>query len=177
MKTGLLTDRKTKRLALDAMMLGAALILSFVESIIPGIVPVPGFKPGLANIVIMAAFSFSPADAAVISLSRVLISSLLFGSPVSLILSLAGAVLSYLFLLAVKLFGVSRLSWIGVSVPAAALHNIGQLAAASLIMNSTGIFGYYPVMALSSVVCGAVSGLLMNLLCKKITALRDKIYN
>ena len=86
---------QTKKLTTLAMMATFALILSYVESRIPALVAIPGVKVGLANIVVIfVLYKLGIKEAIVISGIRVFIVAMLFGSPVSMIYSLTGAVLS-----------------------------------------------------------------------------------
>ena len=116
---------KTKRLALGSMLVVLALILSYVESLFPLSVGIPGIKMGLPNIVILfALYRLTPRDTALISLVRVALVSLLFGTLFSLAYSLAGAVLSFAAMALLKKSG--KFSPAGVSVAGAVCHNAGQ---------------------------------------------------
>ena len=93
----------TKKLTRLALTVSFALILSYIESRIPAFVAIPGVKVGLANIaVIFSLYKLGPKEAASISVVRVLLVSFLFGSPISLIYSLTGAVLSFAVMLLLK---------------------------------------------------------------------------
>ena len=155
-----------KRLAADAVLLTLALIFSYIESLIPVLLPIPGLKPGLANIVIMFVFyQLGKSDCAVISLLRVVLISILFGNITAFAFSFMGAILSYLTLLASKsLYDKQRITFIGVSVMCAAAHNIGQMIAAVLMFGSFAVMSYLPWLLLLSVPTGIFNGLIMNLL-------------
>ncbi len=160
------------RLCFDAAALCAALALSYLENLIPigMILPLPGIKPGLANLVITLVFCIiSPADAAVISLGRVLISGLLFGTPLSMLISLTGALAAYAGLCFACLIGpVSRnVSFIGISVLCAALHSAGQLAAV-MVISGSGVLYYLPLMLFASCLTGGVNGIILNLIYPRI---------
>ena len=135
-------------------------MISYAESMIP--TAAPGMKPGFANIAIMAAMCFSPAAAVCASVGKVFICAALFGSGVSLAMSAAGAFFSLALLLAVRAAKPRIFSWIGISMMSAAAHNAGQLFAAFLLTGSAASFAYAPPLLISSVVCGALSGLVMN---------------
>ena len=88
---------ETRKIARMGLLTALALILSYVESLIPAFVAVPGVKMGLANIVVVfALYTLGPGEAAIVSIIRVLLSSLLFGSILSLSYSAAGAIISLL---------------------------------------------------------------------------------
>ena len=117
----------TKKLTTLAMMATFALILSYVESKIPALVAIPGVKVGLANIVVIfVLYKLGLKEAIVISAIRVFIVAMLFGSPVSMIYSLAGAVLSLTVMFLLKRF--TPLSEVAVSVSGGVMHNVGQIA-------------------------------------------------
>lgn len=159
-------DRKvTRRVAVDAVFLVLALSLSYIEVLVPigSFVPLPGFKLGLANILIMILlWRASTVDAAVVSLLRVIIMGLLFGTPVSMFFSAGGAVLSFLTLWLAKRFAGRAVSFIGVSVLSASAHNVGQLICAGALFDVHAVLTYLPLLLLASAVFGTVSGVLVN---------------
>lgn len=161
----------TFRITRCALFICAALLCSYLESLIPlGVVlPLPGFRLGLANIVIMIVFfAVSPAEAWIASAARVLVTALLFGNPVSFFFSASGALLSLLGMAALRRLLRGRVSFIGVSMLGAALHNTGQICAAMLIFGY-GVISYLPVLLVASVALGAVCGWTVCLVYPKIT--------
>ena len=87
---------KAKRISLDALLTALALTIFTVELQIPSIVPIPGVKLGLANIItIFAIFLLGPVDAAYILLARIFLGGLLSGRVAALIYSFSGGVLCY----------------------------------------------------------------------------------
>ena len=155
-----------KRIAVNALLLTLALIFSYVESLIPILFPIPGFKLGLANIVVMLVFYQSgELDCAVISFMRVVLISILFGNIPSLVFSLMGAVFSYFALVISKYpYDKQWITFIGVSVLCAAAHNIGQMSAAVFMFRSLAVITYLPWLLLLSVPTGIFNGFIMNLL-------------
>ena len=126
--------KKTKRLVLLAMLTAVAMILSYVESLLPS-VGIPGVKMGLANIaVIFALFRFGWKEAAALSLVRVVLVSLLFGSVGAMLYSLAGAVLSLAVMALLR--RIDRFSTVGISVAGGVAHNAGQILMAMLILQT-----------------------------------------
>ncbi|MGN0850067.1 MAG: Gx transporter family protein [Candidatus Ornithospirochaeta sp.] len=144
-----------------------ALILSYVESLIPAFVAVPGVKMGLANIVVVfALYTLGPGEAAIVSIIRVLLSSLLFGSILSLSYSAAGAVISLLsmiILMKTKIFGVTS-----VSVTGGVFHNLGQILVACLVLETDVLLYYLPVLILSGTITGAVIGIASSIVIKRL---------
>ena len=154
---------RTHRIAYSGIFAAAAMILSYLESFIPlgQLIGVPGLKLGLANILVAVAyFSLGVYYAASISFVRIFVSSLLFGSFTSFIFSLFGGILSFLVLLLLGRLYRRSIGFIGISVLSAAAHNIGQIFAASLIMNEITIFMYLPILLIFSVPCGAITGII-----------------
>lgn len=148
--------KKTKRLVLLAMLTAVAMILSYVESLLPS-VGIPGVKMGLANIaVIFALFRFGWKEAAALSLVRVVLVSLLFGSVGAMLYSLAGAVLSLAVMALLR--RIDRFSTVGISVAGGVAHNAGQILMAMLILQTKQLLGYLPVLAVSGIAGGVLTG-------------------
>lgn len=157
---------KTKRLVLLAMLTAVAMILSYVESLLPS-VGIPGVKMGLANIaVIFALFRFGWKEAAALSLVRVVLVSLLFGSVGAMLYSLAGAVLSLAVMALLR--RIDRFSTVGISVAGGVAHNAGQILMAMLILQTKQLLSYLPVLAVSGIAGGVLTGLAAALLIRRI---------
>ena len=149
-------------------MAAVAMMLSYIEALLPPVYSaVPGIKLGLANIaVIFALYSVDPKSAALISLVRVALSALLFGSVMSFIYSFSGAVLSLAVMILLKKSAL--FSAVGVSVAGAIMHNVGQVLCAVIILGTAEI-GYYLIfLSVSAVVSGVLVGLVSALLIKKL---------
>ncbi len=158
-----------KTVALYGLLTALALILSWLEAQIPAFFAVPGVKLGLPNLVIVfALYRLRPATAAAISLLRVALVALLFGSALSLAYSAAGAVLSFAVMLLLKRSG--RFGCTGVSVAGAVAHNLAQIAAAALLLETPSLAWYFPVLCVSGTAAGVCIGLLAALLVKRIPA-------
>ena len=158
---------ETRKIARMGLLTALALILSYVESLIPAFVAVPGVKMGLANIVVVfALYTLVPGEAAIVSIIRVLLSSLLFGSILSLSYSAAGAVISLLsmiILMKTKIFGVTS-----VSVTGGVFHNLGQILVACLVLETDVLLYYLPVLILSGTITGAVIGIASSIVIKRL---------
>lgn len=164
--------KKTKRLVLLAMLTAVAMILSYVESLLPS-VGIPGVKMGLANIaVIFALFRFGWKEAAALSLVRVVLVSLLFGSVGAMLYSLAGAVLSLAVMALLR--RTDRFSTVGVSVAGGVAHNAGQILMAMLILQTRQLLGYLPVLAVAGIGGGILTGLAAALLIRRIPEYEKK---
>ena len=158
---------ETRKIARMGLLTALALILSYVESLIPAFVAVPGVKMGLANIVVVfALYTLGPGEAAIVSIIRVLLSSLLFGSILPLSYSAAGAVISLLLmiiLMKTKIFGVTS-----VSVTGGVFHNLGQILVACLVLETDVLLYYLPVLILSGTITGAVIGIASSIVIKRL---------
>lgn len=158
---------KTIKLTTLALMVTFALILSYIESRIPAFVAIPGIKVGLANIaVIFALYKMGIGEAIALSAVRVVLVSLLFGNPVSLIYSLAGAVLSLAVMFVLK--KLTPLGEVAVSVCGGVMHNVGQIVVASIILDTNVVAYYLPFLILSGTIAGVVVGAVSALLIKKV---------
>lgn len=151
-----------KKLTLCGMLTALAIVLSLAERLFPldAIVPVPGVKLGLANIVTLFALTrLSVRDAVAILLCRVALSSLLMGSVTAFLFSLFGGLLA-LAVMGLFLRAEGRFcSVLGVSVAGAAAHNIGQIIAAVIWMKTGAVIAYLPLLLVMSVPLGLVTGL------------------
>ena len=158
---------KTKKLTVMALTTALAMILSFVESQIPAFVAIPGVKMGLANIaVVFALYKLGWKEAVGISLIRVVLVSILFGTAASLFYSLAGAVLSLLGMRLLKKTG--KFTEIIVSVTGGVLHNIGQIAMACILLETDALKYYLPFLLVSGILAGVVIGVVSAILVKRI---------
>ena len=159
MSISLRADR-TRRVVLDAMLVALAMMLSYLEVLLPLELwlPLPGFRLGLANFLTVTVFSLiSKKDAAVISGARILLMGLLFGSVTSLYFSAMGGLFSFLSLLLLSKIG-TRCSYFGVSILSAAAHNCGQLTAAVTLFGTSLISSYLSFLLIAALICGGTVG-------------------
>ena len=157
----------TKRLATDAMFLTLALVVSYIEVLIPIPVGIPGIKLGLANGVIMVLLFFTTWIRTLeISVIRVVLAGFLFGNPMTIAYSLAGGILSLIVMGILK--KIKGFSSVGISVGGGVAHNIGQLSIAVILMENTKIYYYAPVLLLTGTIAGVMIGVLSGVLVKQI---------
>ena len=159
-----------RRICIDAMLCVLAMMLSYLEAILPLnlLLPIPGFRLGLANVIIVAVFClFKPIDAFAVLSVRILLMGLLFGSPTSLYFSAMGGIFSFAVLMFAK-YLCKNCSFIGVSILCAAAHNTGQVIAAVTIFDAALITTYLPALLLASAVYGGIVGVLLNLLLPRL---------
>lgn len=162
---------QAKKVAFYASFLALALILSYVELFLPLPVAIPGVKVGLANLaVVILLYREGVRGAGMVSVLRVLLSSLLFGTGVSLAYSMAGAVPSLAVMAAARRF--MKASVLGVSILGGVFHNIGQLAAAMMIVSNTKLAVYLPVLLIAGMVTGAVIGVVSGAVLRAFEKMR-----
>ncbi len=160
----------TRRLTSDGLLLGVALVLSYLEYLLPLnlLIPLPGMKLGLGQLAVTVSFFFAgKKDAALVSCIRVLIMGLLFGSATSLYFSACGAFLSFCGLFIGALFK-KRLSYIGLGILCAGLHNAGQCFAAATLFGTGVLLTYLPVLLIASAVFGGLGGWIMNIIAGRL---------
>lgn len=161
-------NHKTKQTAFLGLCASLALVLAYVEALLPPISAIaPGIKLGLPNIVIVfLLYRCGVGRAAAVSLVRILLMLLIFGNVAAFFYSLAGATLSLAAMALLKRLDI--LSPVGVSVVGAVLHNVGQILVAMLML-STAELGYYlVVLAVTGTVAGIFIGLCGGLLTRRI---------
>lgn len=157
------------RLATMAVLIALALGLSVIERMIPMSFAVPGVKLGLANIVTLTAlYLLSTRDALTVVATRVLLGTLILGSFSAFLFSASGAFLAYGAMTAIIVVFPKRFSTVGVSIVGAIAHNVGQLAMAAVVLQTAGVFGYLPVLLISAVATGIITGITVKLVVKHI---------
>ncbi len=150
---------KTKQLTTCALMISLALVLSYMERFFPlqMIVPLPGVKLGLANIVsLIALYLLGGRQAYVILAIRCILGSIFGGGFTSLMFSLTGGTLAMLTMILAS--RAKFLSIYGVSILGAAAHSVGQILAAMLIMDTVYIAAYLPYLLVISLFTGFATG-------------------
>ena len=154
----------------SAVLTALALGLSTLENLLPVtlVIPLPGVKLGLANIVtVFALYQLGPLPALCILAARCLLGSLFAGNASALLFSLLGGTLAMLVMLALS--RLPGLSVYGVSIGGAAGHNIGQMAAALITLGNTAVLGYLPFLLAVSLFTGALTGFVSALLLRAIS--------
>lgn len=160
---------QTQKIARCALFTCAALVLSLVESFLPvAAVPVPGIKLGLANIVILfALYRLDLPSAWVILAAKCILSAVFGGGVTAFAFSLCGGALALLVMACLKRLDGRGLSVYGVSVAGAAAHGVGQILAAMLLMRTTVVIGYLPLLLAAGIVTGALTGAIASLLFRR----------
>ncbi len=169
-----------KRTAELGLFLALALILSYVESLIPFSFGIPGIKLGLPNLIVLLLLyddivnndanaktqagtrsvrilTKGECEALLVNVLRILLSGFLFSNLYAILYALAGAAFSFLAMF----FGrrTKRLSMAGVSMLGGVFHNIGQLLVAMAVVETFAVAYYVPFLIVAGTVTGAVLGL------------------
>ena len=154
-------------LAVFGVFVALAFMISYVESLIPFSVGIPGVKLGLANIVIVAAlYLWGGREAFFLSVVRIFLSGFLFGNMFAILYSLAGSILSLAVMWLMK--KSSRFSVVGVSIAGGVSHNIGQMAVASLLLPKAGLLYYFPFLLAAGVATGFLVGLVSGEIIRRL---------
>ena len=167
-------QNRIKRVTLLGLLASLALLLSYVEFLLPPIfVSVPGIKVGLPNVIILyVLYCLDTKYAALVSFVRILLSAFMFGNAVSLAYSVAGAVLSLLVMSLLK--RTNRFSTVGVSVAGGVTHNLGQILVAMVILDTSRIAYYLLLLMVTGTISGIFIGLCGALLVKRIP--RERVF-
>lgn len=167
--------KKSKQIALCGVLVAVALVLSLVEKMIPvqALVPIPGVKLGLANVVtIFALTHLRMRETIAIILVRVTLVSVFMGSITAFLFSLFGSLLA-MAVMKLLFYGEGIcFSLVGISIAGAAAHNIGQICAAIVVLGTIDVIGYLPMLLVVSIPVGAVTGLVCAVVLGHLNALR-----
>lgn len=153
--------------ALYGMLIALAFVLSFVETLIPVSLGVPGVKLGLANLVTVVGFyTVGIRGTVAVSLIRIVLVAFTFGNVFSMMYSLGGFSFSILLMAVCK-----KKEWfssIGISIIGGVGHNVGQLCVAALVVKQAGVFVYLPVLLTAGTVAGLVIGLVGGMIVDRL---------
>ena len=155
---------KTKKLVLLALLDAIALTIFMVEAQIPAIVPIPGIKLGLSNIVtVFAVFAIGPLEGALVLFVRIFLGAVFAGNFSSILYSGAGGLCAILVTMLLRKILTGKQLWVAGCLGAVA-HSIGQMAMAIFVTGTPSIAVYLPVMITCSIVTGLFTGLCAQVL-------------
>lgn len=164
---------KTKRIAVTGLLVALAMILSYVESLIPPFAAVPGMKLGLTNLVVLVALLCMNAGYAfAINVVRIVLVGITFGNLFSMIYSLVGGLLSFLVMLLLKRSG--KFGPVGISAAGGVAHNFGQILVAMFVLETGKLIYYLPFLCLSGTAAGLAVGLLGGEMARRLV--RTKVF-
>lgn len=163
---------KVYRIALCGCLLGFALLLGYVEFLIPFSFGIPGVKLGLANMaVVLCLFCFGPKEAVVVCIGRILLAAFLFGNSYSLLYSFCGGILSYvamLILYKMKAFSIPVISMAG-----GITHNLAQICIAYFVVKQGVVFYYVPFLILFGFMTGLFNGFLAKIILARLSGMKS----
>ena len=155
------------RVAYFGVFTALALIFSYVETLIPVNLGIPGVKLGLANLIIVVAlYKMRLSEAYLLSGVRVLLAGFIFGNYFSIIYSLAGGLLSLTVMALLKKWGGFSLQ--GISIAGGVFHNIGQLIVAAVVVETFSVTYYFPVLLVAGLLTGLVIGIVAEMMLKRL---------
>ena len=144
------------------LLLAFALILSYIEVLLPLQTGIPGVKLGLANLaVLLCLYLFTVKEVMLLSVVKAVLTGLLFGNLYMIIYSLAGAVLSCLVMAVMIRLGKWHVPV--VSAMGGVMHNVGQLIIAYLTIETYGILYYVPILLIAGLITGLLIGMIVSL--------------
>ena len=150
---------KTKKLTLMALLTAIALTIFMIEAQIPALVPIPGIKLGLANIItVFAVFALGPKEAASILFVRVFLGAVFAGNFSTIFYSGAGGLCAILVTIGTRKILTNNQLWVAGALGAVG-HSVGQMAMAITLTATPGLAVYLPLMIFCSVVTGLFTGL------------------
>lgn len=149
---------RTKKVTQMALLTATALIIFMVEAQLPPLVPVPGVKLGLANIItVYAMFRLSPGETLMILVCRVFLGSVFSGQMMTFFYSLGGGLLCWLVMVLLRRVLSLKQIWV-CGVFGGLSHNVGQIAVAILMTRTASLIVYLPVLAVSGIITGLFTG-------------------
>lgn len=167
----------TKKVAWLGMLIALAFVFSYIESLIPIQLGVPGAKLGLSNLVVMVAlYTLDDKYAFALAVVRIILNGFAFGGMAAMIYSLAGGMMSFLVMVGVRRIGrssaseagVPRVSVLGVSVLGGVFHNVGQIIAAMFVLETPGLIYYLPVLTVCGIASGTAIGVLAAMVIRRV---------
>ncbi|HJA65820.1 MAG TPA: Gx transporter family protein [Candidatus Mediterraneibacter cottocaccae] len=148
-----------------------ALILSYIESLIPIHFGIPGAKLGLANlIIVIVLYRTGWRDALLLSVVRIVLSGFIFGNLFAVVYSLAGGILSLAVMAFLK--KSSAFSVVGVSLAGGVCHNLGQLTVAMIVVETYQVEYYFPMLLIAGMATGTVIGIAAGEVLRRIQNIR-----
>ncbi len=157
----------SRRVAFYGIFAALAVLMGYVEAMVPAPVPIPGIKLGLANVIVLISMYFISNKAALgVNVIRVVMSALLFNGFSGFLFSIAGAGISYIVMVLAK--RIKSSSIIGVSVLGGVTHNIAQIGVAAIVLDTPGLMYYVPVILISGIITGVIIGIVSKYCLKHI---------
>ncbi|MGL4361874.1 MAG: Gx transporter family protein [Cellulosilyticaceae bacterium] len=166
---------KIKKLVYISLLCTLALIVYIIEMQIPPLLPIPGVRLGLANMVSLAVLLiYGPKECLSVLIMRILLGSIITGQVSALLFSLTGGLLSNLGMIGLYLCFKENISIWVLSIVGSLLHSFGQVTIAVLITKTVGVYFYLPILLISSIVTGYFVGLGAQFISKRFKQIIKK---
>lgn len=160
-------NKQTKRLTIYGILIALALVLSYVESLVPAFFAVPGMKLGLTNVVVVIAlYKIDVKSAVIINFVRIALVAVMFSNGASFFYSLAGGILSMLVMIVLKLTGKVQMAT--VSSFGGIFHNVGQIIMAIILLGTTAIGYYLAILWFVGLITGLIIGVIAAEVVKRL---------
>lgn len=170
-----LKRNRAYQVAMIGMFASLAIILGYVETLLPIQLGIPGIKLGLANIVIVfVIYTLGGTAAFVVNFIRILVINSMFGTIMTLLFSLCGGILSLLVMLLVK--RCSGIHLLSVSICGGIAHNVAQIIVASIFVKNSIVLLYLPIISIGGIVTGVLIGWMAGILLKKLQTIPFNMY-
>lgn len=158
---------KAKKVALYGLLIALAMVMSFVESLIPIPIPIPGVKLGLANLVtVTGLYLVGIPGTLCVTILRIILVGFSFGNPYSMLYGLSGSILSLFVMSMAKKY--RWFSLIGISILGGISHNIGQITFAAVIVRTPGLYYYLPALLAAGCIAGIIIGILGGIMTDRL---------
>lgn len=150
---------KARKPALLGLLTAVALTIFLVEAQLPPVLPVPGVKLGLANIVtVFTVFALGPGEGILVLAARIFLGAVFCGNFSSILYSAAGGACAIAVTIALRRILTRKQLFVAGCLGAMA-HSAGQIAMAALVLGTASVFVYLPVLLAVSLVTGLFTGL------------------
>lgn len=157
---------RTRKTAVLGLFIALSMIFSYVESVVPVPLVVPGAKLGLPNtLILLVLYVYGAREAALVNVARIFLSGFMFGNMFSIVYSLAGALLSFAVMFLAKRMQIFPMK--AVSVLGGVFHNVGQIIVAAFLVSGISVMAYLPVLLVAGVVTGLCNGILAEMIYKR----------
>lgn len=170
-------QKKSSYITILGIFTALAMILSFIETQIPTFISIPGIKLGLPNIaIIVILYAIGFKEALIVNIIRVVLTSLLFSNPITMLYGLSGGIVSIIIMTILKKYNLFSLAII--SCAGAITHNICQILVAMFLTRTPQMIYYLPVLLLSATISGIIIGIIANIIYNriiKITNLKEEM--
>lgn len=158
----------TKKLTTLSLLTAVSLVVFIIEANIPTLVPIPGIKLGLANIITLVVLVlYTPRDAFMVLITRIILASIFTGQMMTFFYSLGGGVCCFLIMTLFNAIYQRKYIYI-TSIFGAIAHNMGQIFVAWIFVSSIGVFVYVPYLIISGVITGLFTGLCAHFTIKQL---------